>query len=138
MISRTDNLRGYVIDCLKVFSGCFVVLWLFKILDIDNKNTNDMNVSKSLIDQANKWYNVSIQDKNSFYALQHANYSVAYLNAARHSTSDNVLEQITGFDIHKLYKKIDENQRNQSKDIITKSNLKVKQKNLHSQPSWIS
>ena len=131
-----DDMKTYLMDSLYVTLGCLVLLSLMKMME-STSHTSDVSVAKVLLEQAAKWYKISLQDTENIYSMQHANYSVAYLNAARHIASDTTLERLSGLDIHKLFKKIDEHQRSvMMKDFNTKPSKKIK--NLPSQVAWIS
>lgn len=62
--------------------------------------------AKDLLSQAAQWHALSVQDSNDIFAMQHANYAVAYITAARRIMSDIELEQATGLNVHKLVKKM--------------------------------
>jgi hypothetical protein len=91
-----------------------------------------MSISKGLVEQSVKFYNMSTQDQQFVYALEHVNYSTAYLNAARYVENDTVLERITGIDISRLLKKIEDQHRKIMKETSSKTKKKVSQ-----QTSWI-
>ena len=131
-----DDMKLYLMDSLYVTLGFLILLSLMKMME-STTHTSDVSVAKILLEQAAKWYKISLQDTQNIYSMQHANYSVAYLNAARHIASDTTLERISGLDIHKLFKKIDEHQRSvMMKDFNTKPTKKIK--NLPSQVAWLS
>ena len=135
MINRSENIQEYMMDAVRVLIGCFV---LFSFTSLLESKTNDKESShaKTLVEQANKWYEISNQDKQSIYTLQHSNYAVAYLQAARHFASDTSLERSSGHDIHLLYRKIDEKQKQAQKDLMNKSSNKEK-KTMHAPSAWI-
>ncbi len=131
-----DDMKLYLIDTLYVTLGCLVFLSLMKMME-GSSHTSDASIAKVLLEQAAKWYKISLQDNQNLYSMQHANYSVAYLNAARHIASDTTLERLSGLDIHKLFKKIDDHQRSvMMKDFSNKPSKKIK--NLPSQVAWLS
>jgi len=131
-----DDIKLYLIDTLYVTLGCIVLLSLMKMME-GTAHTSDVSIAKILLEQSAKWYKISIQDTQNLYSMQHANYSVAYLNAARHIASDTTLERVSGLDVHKLFKKIDEHQRNiMMKDLSNKPSKKIK--SLPSQVAWLS
>lgn len=136
MMHRQDP-KIYVVDCIQVISGFFIILVLIKFLEQRSRG-HDENIASSFVDQANKWYSMSLQDKQSMYSLQHVDYAIAYLNAARHIASDTSLERSTGLDIHKFYRKVNEHQRNIVKDLSSKLNMKSKHKHVHAQAAWLS
>lgn len=45
--------------------------------------------------QAMKWHSTSQQDRNPLFALKHAYYAHAYLEASRYLVSDEVIQQAT-------------------------------------------
>ncbi len=131
---RTDT-RAYIIDALQVSAVCFIIATLLKIFE--EKDIQDSNIAKTLIEQSHKWHTISVQDKQLLYSMMHSNYAVAYLNAARHASNDTNLERLTGIDIHKLYKKIDDHQQKTTKEMFTKLHPKTKVKNIHAQSAWV-
>tara|TARA_B110000008_G_scaffold257327_1_gene275419 strand:+ start:4228 stop:4641 length:414 start_codon:yes stop_codon:yes gene_type:complete len=137
MINRIDDSKTYLVDSLQIVTAFFVIVCGLKL--IENKDrTKEDDLAQTLIEQANKWYNICQQDKHTFYSMQHANYAVAYLHAARHIESDTNLERLTGVDIHKFYKKLDEYQRLQTKEIMSKAYPKSKIKPPHAQAAWLT
>lgn len=127
------NLPKYMIVTLKVTAGFFVLILVLKVCD-QRDNSDGMKLARSLLDQSSKWYSISLQDKQAFFSFQHANYAIAYLNAARHIASDVMLERMSGTDIHKLYNKMEAHQFTVTKQMVGKH----KGKDMHAQPSWIS
>ena len=109
---RADHIAAYVVDVLKTTAGLLAVLVGVKLLEpvyTDDASANDL--AKSFLYQAAKWHDVSSQSKNAVYSFQHANYAIAYLNAARHVADDKSLERLSGTDIHHLYKELDGQQK---------------------------
>lgn len=137
MIDRSEHPREYILDVLKATFGLTVIVLIIKCLE-PNEMYSDSSIAQSLVQQASKWHAMSIQDKQLIYATQHINYAVAYLNAARHAASDSALERLTGIDLHKLYKSIDDQQMVCNKDIVQKIYGKGKVKNLHAHSGWLS
>lgn len=135
-MNRFDNPRQYLFDALQATLGLFVIVFVIKCLE-PNDGMGDDSIAKSLIQQASKWHSMSLQDKQILYSLQHSNYAVAYLNAARHTCSDAVLERLSGMDIHKLYKAIDSQNIHVLKEIAQKIYGKTKMKSMHAHSGWL-
>lgn len=64
-----------------------------------------------LVKQAIQWHHVAEQDDDPMLASKHANYAVAYLNAARAILPDNVLEQVAKVNVHAFTDTLEESQR---------------------------
>lgn len=137
MINRLTDTKAYIVDSLQVTAGFLIIVVVIKLFE-PHESTDTTIIARSLLNQASQWYSLSMQDKQPLYAMQHANYAVAYLNAARHTASDIILEQTSGLDIHKLYKSIDENHRQRMKETAGKLLPKTKLKGIHTQAAWIS
>ena len=73
----------------------------------------------ALVQQALQWHRTSEQDKNAMYAARHANYAVAYLSAARSMLPDQVLEQLTGVQLHDLAASLEASQRRSARLVST-------------------
>jgi len=67
-----------------------------------------------LVRQAIQWNQLSEQDEDVMVASQHADYAVAYLNAARATLSDSVLEQVAKVNIYALNEVVEAAQRKKS------------------------
>lgn len=115
--------------------GVAVVLLLCGVLEQQSQN-KDAHVAKALIQQASKWYAISLQDKTPFHSLQHADYAMAYLNAARHVSNDTILERVSGIDVHKLFRSVDAQQKSAAKELLSKTSKPTKLKNT--QATWLS
>ncbi len=129
--------KAYTVDCVQVITGFFILAVILKFVEQKSRG-HDEDIASSFIDQANKWYNMSLQDKQSVYGMQHVDYAIAYLNAARHIASDTSLERSTGLDIHKVYRKISDHQRNIVRELSSKLNIKSKHKHVHAQAAWLN
>jgi len=69
---------------------------ILKLLDAQSILGNrDVTHASDLLLQALKWHEASIQDQHPLFSVQHSNYAIAYLNAARHLCRDSILEQKT-------------------------------------------
>lgn len=136
MMHRQDT-KAYTVDCIQVIAGFFIIAVLMKFVE-QKSGGHDENMASTFVDQANKWYSMSLQDKQSVYSMQHVDYAIAYLNAARHIASDTSLERSTGLDIHKVYRKVNEHQRKIVKELSSKLNIKSKHKQVHAQATWLN
>jgi hypothetical protein len=83
-----------------------------------NTSEKEHTIGKNLLDQANTWYNLSMQDENVQSKYQHVSFAAAYLHAARHVLNDSKLERLTGFDVHQLQNAIDSEQKKSNQEII--------------------
>lgn len=136
MIRPADDTRQYLVDVLKATAGFVVVTFVYSIVQTTG-NSNDSNVAKSLLDQSSRWYKMSLQDKNPIFSMQHLNYALAYLNAARSVSNDTNLERVSGIDVHKLSVQLDKHHLHVLREVSEKSHVKLKQKEVHNQTSWL-
>lgn len=120
-----QNTNQYTSDVLHAIGGLFLVCIL--ALMIKNTDVYDSNtLGRLLMEQSRKWYEMSMQDKEKSYAQQHCNYATAYLNAARQTADDKILEQVSKINVYDLSKKLEDRE----KKLTTKKNKKIR-------PSWI-
>lgn len=105
---------------MRVTIGLILVVMLVKAMDpyVGNTSDKEHSIAKNLLEQADQWYLVSVQDTNSSSKYQHISYAAAYLHAARYVVNDAVLERLTGIDVHKLQSAIDTHQRATSADLL--------------------
>lgn len=135
MLPQREDTKSYLIDTVYV-TVAFIII-IFVLCTLENVTGQTTNATgKSILSQSGKWYRICIQDKNPIYALQHVDYAIAYLNAARHISSDVILEKGSGIDLHKYHNKLLSRQLELSK-IVHKTKGKMP-KNLSSQASWIT
>lgn len=78
------------------------------------------NSSLILLRQAARWSLASIQDKNPFIAVLHANYAAGYLWALKDIYTDMEIEKYTGIDMKDFISLIVKNQ-----DIVSKRLVKI-------------
>ena len=114
-----DSLE-YQRDAVRVTMGLLIAVIVIKAMDpyVSNTSEKEHNIARNLLEQANQWYLVSIQDTNSSSKYQHISYAAAYLHAARYVVNDAVLERLTGIDVHGLQTAIDSQQRSTSGELI--------------------
>lgn len=110
----------YKRDAIRVtifFTVCIIVI---KTIDPFFANTTERenSIAKNMLEQANQWLYVSLQDQNAQSKSQHISFASAYLHAARHVASDAILERLTGIDIHELQSAIETQQRSSSKEMV--------------------
>ena len=110
----------YQRDAVRVTIGLVLVVIVVKAMDpyVGNTSEKEHSIAKNLLEQANQWYLVSIQDTNSSSKYQHISYAAAYLHAARYVVNDAVLERLTGIDVHQLQTAIDTQQRSTNVELI--------------------
>lgn len=130
---RIEDSSSVCRDAIYVTIGLLVVTIIMNALDIQKSSHNSTH-AKVFLDQAVRWYEVSLQDKQTIVAFQHIDYAMSYFSAARHLANDTALEQLTGVDIHNLYKQLDVQQKKVTKDVYAKLGLKTKGKNMN---AWI-
>ena len=68
---------------------------------------SDKKGPKDLMEQCLYWRDVSSQDTDLIMRLQHAAYSLTFLNAAQTICTENELEQQVGMDLKRLKRNID-------------------------------
>ncbi len=114
------DVSEYKRDATYVTVAVLVIFTLVKACEPYFVNTTDKEhtIGKNLLDQANSWYNISIQDENVQSKYQHVSFAAAYLHAARHVLNDTKLERLTGIDVHSLQNEIDNEQKKSNQEII--------------------
>lgn len=73
--------------------------------------------ARLLVSQAIYWHDTSEQDTNPLFAMKHADYAIAYLNAARSMLPDNILERTCNVDIYELSNSLETHQRQKTKSV---------------------
>lgn len=132
ILDRQDDTKAYLLDA-SIITITFILI-IFVLSTLENLGIlNASTIANSLLSQSGKWYKISLQNKDPIYALQHCDYALAYLNAARHSASDISLEKGTGIDLHKYHNKLISHQMQ-----ILKSLQKHKGKKISNKASWIT
>jgi hypothetical protein len=63
-----------------------------------------------LVKQSQRWLAMSVQDTNPMFAMRHANFAAAYLEAARHLVSDESLNKMTSKNVALLASSISKQQ----------------------------
>jgi len=116
MISR--NVDEYVGDALKITSGMIIILILVRLTEpYISRMSSTEDISQSFMDQSMRWYATSMQDKQPGFALQHITYALAYLNAARHISTDTAIERRCGTDVQAFYTAVDTQHRATMRDL---------------------
>lgn len=131
-----EDTKRYLINAVQVTLAVIVLLVVSTSLESLSDNHQGSN-AKSFLSQSGKWYRMSLQDRDPFYALQHCDYALAYLNAARHTANDNVLER-TGTDIHRYHNKLLEQQNRLMKTLLPKITGKKSKTPPAVHASWIT
>jgi hypothetical protein len=122
---------------LKVLLGFIVLVILVKVVENTTLTPGTDSLCSDLLYQAVQWKDMCTQDKSAVFRLQHANYAMAYMNAARHIAKDDVLEQQNAVDVHKLLRKIKRQQESALKDVsLTCPGIKDKQTKPHT-TGWV-
>ena len=74
--------------------------------------------AKTLIHDANRYYEMSMQDTNTHVRFQHAAYAHAHLRAARKLIHDSELERLSKLSIHELQNMISQQERATQKEML--------------------
>ena len=120
---------------LMMVAGVIVLIFFSKCGDyIMVRQSKENRVGLALLLQAREWYLTSGQDGSPVSALQHANFSIAYLHAARYACRDVILERLSGVDVQGLSKAI-ENQQQKTLLALQKTCPKIKSKHFAVEPS---
>ena len=88
--------------------------------------------SQELLEQSFKWYNQV--NKNTIASLRNCIYASAYLNSARLLANDSELSQMTGIDIQKLWKEIEDKEFTLTKKIAKE--MKLRKTSVSNPASW--
>lgn len=134
MIDYRTDMNVYLVDTVKCTVAFMVVLLVISSVEQASKQLGGI-APKSFLSQSGKWYRISTQDKDPVYALQHCDYAIAYLNAARHGASDHVLEKGSGIDLHKYHNKLASHQMAIMKQL---PKMKGRSRSNTSQASWLT
>lgn len=112
--------REFQKDAVRVTAAVAILSVLLKACEPILSSTTDKEhaIAKSMLEQADQWYNTSLQDQNIQSKNQHISFAAAYIHAARHILSDASLERITGIDVHALQNSIESMQKVSSKDMV--------------------
>lgn len=106
------TVESYSKDAVRVTLVLILLIVVVRCVQpIFSGPSSQYTLGKAFIEQANHFYTMSKQDRNLVYALQHANYAISYLHAARHCVNDTVLERVSGVDVHDLQRVSSERQR---------------------------
>lgn len=98
---------------LPVVGGVVTLALLLRLANARSHSYSAEHVRKggALVQQAVKWHSISRQDEDAVQAARHADYALAYLNAAREVLPDRVLEHASHVDVHALHETLDTAQR---------------------------
>lgn len=95
--------RVYQRAVFPVLAALLLLSIVSRLLDtIGTGDAKGHGHAKEFVKQSLHWSALCRQDTNPIFALQHINYAVAYLNAAKTLVSDASLEQTCGRDVHTL------------------------------------
>jgi hypothetical protein len=93
--------KDYRKCAIRMTVAVLVVALLMRFADPRPLSQNDA-MSKVLVENAIRLYNVAQQDLEPSLRLQHASMAVANIEAVRQLFADNVIEKATGHDVHEL------------------------------------
>lgn len=103
MINSNDQ---YFVNAVKVTMISGIVFLITGSFTYALSQKDERFLSKSLVQKAHEYYKLSMQDKESQHALKHCHYAIAFLHAARYSSDDTNLQNMTGLDMHKFHAKL--------------------------------
>lgn len=113
----TGSNKAYV-RLVLITCSCLSVMLISKIVQaVYTTQASRTLIARELLQQALKWYDLSKQDTNMMYRLQHLNYAKAYLSATRHVCRESVIESASGIDLQYLRKIIAQEQTIATKKI---------------------
>lgn len=113
------NTKLHVQNATIVTTSLIVLTILSKVLN-DSPNSLNTQSGVELLSQAFHWKKIASQDSQPFLKLQHLIYASAYVDAARRIAKDSELEKVTGTNLLKLKKLLEQ----QSQTIIDSLNSK--------------
>lgn len=117
-LSAPVDTTVYSKVCLKVAMAVVALLLTLRFADyLVISGSRDAALGSELLWQGMRWHAMSQQDKHPLFALQHANYAVAYVNSARSACRDANLERLTKIDITATARKVLEHQRQAAKTL---------------------
>ena len=87
---------------------CLLILTVLSKLLNDSPHTLNTQAGVNLLNYALKWKKIASQDSQPFIKLQHLMFASAYINAARQISKDSELERVTGADLIKFKKLVEQ------------------------------
>ena len=96
-----------------------VLIILSKVLN-DPSSASNTQSAVELVQQGLKLKQIAAQDSQLFLKLQHNIMATSYIQAARYICKDTQIEKITGIDLRKLKKVIEDETRQTIANINTK------------------
>lgn len=85
-----------------VVTVALAVVVITKIANLrggDSFSSDHIACAKAMVAQAIEWHHHSQQDDNPLFAARHADYAIAYMNAARRLVPDETLQKVTSVDV---------------------------------------
>ena len=92
--------------------------------------------AKQLTQQALEWHAQSQQDTDALFGMRHADYALAYMNAARAILPDATLQRLTSVDVHETIIALESHQQLHSKKMTKLCPASNPQKRISS-ISWL-
>lgn len=125
MFRDESESQKYFLDAVKITLISAIIFILTGCISNVLKNRENIDFATLMIKQSNDWFKTSLQDKEPHIAFQHCNYAVAFLNAARFSSSDTILENISGLDMHKFHAKLMAREASLAKQLKKNKSIKT-------------
>tara|TARA_B100000214_G_scaffold286689_1_gene216315 strand:- start:472 stop:858 length:387 start_codon:yes stop_codon:yes gene_type:complete len=101
------DTKVHIQNSIFVTVGLIILTVLSKILT-DSPHSLNTQSGVKLLSSALKWKNIASQDSLPFVKLQHLILASSYLSAARQISKDSELENITGADLLKFRKVLEQ------------------------------
>lgn len=107
-------------DMILITSVVACVSILSKTLDclLFSPAHSDSTLAKTLVHEADRYYNMSIQDGNPQVRYQHAVHALAFLEAGRRMMADADLERIVKFNMHELHHAVTRHEKACQKELV--------------------
>ena len=102
MVAWPSSLSDEANVGLCVFTVALAIIVITKIANArwgDSFSSDHIECAKALVAQAIEWHHHAEQDDNALFATRHADYAIAYMNAARRLVPDDTLQKVTSIDI---------------------------------------
>tara|TARA_E500000178_G_C16745323_1_gene627900 strand:+ start:274 stop:657 length:384 start_codon:yes stop_codon:yes gene_type:complete len=101
------DTKLHIQNAVVVTTGLIILTILSKVLN-DSPQSLNTKSGVELLNHALKWRRIASQDSQPFLKLQHLTFANAYINAARQIAKDSELERVTGADLLKFKKAIEQ------------------------------
>jgi sensor c-di-GMP phosphodiesterase-like protein len=120
MSRETRNVAEFQRDAIRVtvaFTGVRLLLRFLEPLFVASSD-KEHDIATMLVQEANRYYETSVQDRNAHLRYQHAHSAHVHLETARKMVRDRELERLTRFNIHDLQTSIQKQEKSSQREMM--------------------